>query len=121
MSYTNEQKSRGGSTTQRLRRQHEARIIELMMQENTITVETPALIARYMREAIKAMKEHGLALDLTDEQLNSIADDAEENHWNHRLTREERHAAGYRMFAARDAIQARAWQKKLNELVNIAP
>lgn len=116
MSYTNEQKSRGGSTTQRLRRQHEARIIELMMHENIITAETPALIARYMREAIKGMKKHGLALDLTDEALNSIADAAEEEHWNPRLPREERHAAGYRMSAARDAIRARAWQKKLSEL-----
>jgi predicted GNAT family acetyltransferase len=121
MNYTREQKSRGGRTTQRLRRQHEARIIELMMQENTITVETPSLIARYMREAIKEMKKHGLALDLTDEALISIASAAEDEHWNPRLPREERHAAGYRMSAARDVIQARAWQKKLNELVNIAP
>ena len=116
MSYSKQQSSRGGSTTQRLRRQHEARIIELMMDEGVITIETGALIARAAKESAKEMARCGLELDLTDEALNTIAEDAEESHWNSRLTREERHAAGYRMSAARFAIKARAWQRRFEEI-----
>lgn len=118
MNYTREQKVRGGQTKQRLNRQHEARVIELMVKENTVTIHTAPLIARYMKESIKALKDASLAIDLTDDELTIIAESAEEDHWNTRLPREERQAAGERSSAAWRAVQVRALKTKLDELNN---
>lgn len=121
MSYTREQKSKGGSTTQRLRRQHEARIIEMMMEEGVVTIETAALIARCVKESAKELKDSGLALSLTDDQLRAIETDAEDASCDWRLPREERQRAGARATTAQFAVRVRAWQKRLDELVKITP
>jgi len=121
MSYTREQKSKGGSTTQRLRRQAEARIIELMMEEGVVTIETAALIARCVKESTKELRQHGLALDLSDDELRAIEADAEDMSCDWRLPREERQQAGARASAAQFAVRVREWQRRLDELVKITP
>jgi len=118
MNYTREQRSKGGSTTQRLRRQHEARIIELLMRESTVTAETGVLIERYAKESAKELRQHGLALDLTDDALRAIEADADDMSCDWRLPREERQKACARAGAAQFAVRVREWRRRLDELTN---